>query len=262
MNQTMTLSQRADALEAKMARELDYIVIKSRLYSMAEGDMSPPPNAGMLMKDNPKARVLMGDDPRLPAMPEKPTLTDFFKYRFGPSMHLLQAPGAPGEGGPAREDGAGLPAARHFATIGLIRGDHGYWGAQLVGPMSTEVTWAIRAHQVLRFYPDRSAAKIAQSTCPVRPDYHPDPCVGGGLWRMRAPQMVHVGPADHPARHLLVPPQPARRARRVHRHHRPQLPPARTGPRLRQQPGRAHVAGDDPPGEVPVAGITPRRTAP
>ena len=91
MNDTMSLSQRADALEAKMAKELDYIVIKSRLYSMAEGDMSPAPNAGALMKENPNARVLMGDDPRLPAMPEKPTLIDFFKYRFGPCMHLLQS---------------------------------------------------------------------------------------------------------------------------------------------------------------------------
>src|SRR5437016_13949558 len=91
MNDTMSLSQRADALEAEMARELDYIVIKSRLYSMAEGDMSPAPNAGALMKENPNARVLMGDDPRLPPMPEKPTLMDFFKYRFGPCMHLLQS---------------------------------------------------------------------------------------------------------------------------------------------------------------------------
>ena len=78
MNDTMTLSQKADALEAKMARELDYIVIKSRLYSMAEGDMGPAPNAAALMKGNPNARVLMGDDPRLPTMPEKPTSMDFF----------------------------------------------------------------------------------------------------------------------------------------------------------------------------------------
>ena len=91
MNDSMNLSQRADALEAKMARELDYIVIKSRLYSMAEGDTSPAPNAGALMKANPNARVLMGDDPRLPAMPDRPTLLDFFKYRFGPGMHLLQS---------------------------------------------------------------------------------------------------------------------------------------------------------------------------
>src|SRR6478735_1798142 len=150
MNDQPTLSQRADALEEKMSRELDYIVIKSRLYSMAEGDMSPAPNAGALMAKNPNARVLMGDDPRLPPMPEKPTLIDFFKYRFGPAAHLLQS---------ARHAvNAGLPEKmvracllHDISTIGFIRGDHGYWGAQLVEPyVDEEVTWAIRAHQVLR----------------------------------------------------------------------------------------------------------------
>ena len=156
MNDTMTLSQRADALEQQMSDELDYIVIKSRLYSMAEGDMGPAPNAGAIMAQNPKARVLMGDDPRLPKMPDKPTLTDFFKYRFGPATHVLQS---------ARHAvNAGLPEKMVLAcllhdvsTMGFIRGDHGYWGAQLVEPyVDEEVTWAIRAHQVLRFYPDES----------------------------------------------------------------------------------------------------------
>jgi hypothetical protein len=91
MTDAMTLPQRADALEAKMAQELDYIVVKSRLHMLAEADFGSPPNAGALMKANPNARVLMGDDPRLPAMPEKPTLIDFFRLRFGPSMHLLQS---------------------------------------------------------------------------------------------------------------------------------------------------------------------------
>jgi len=152
MTATMSLSQRADALEAKMAEELDYIVVKSRLHMLAEADMSPPPNAGAMIKANPNLRVLMGDDPRLPAMPEKPTLIDFFKLRFGPSMHLLQS---------ARHAvKAGLPEKMVLACLlhdiagaGFIRGDHGYWGAQLVEPyVDEEVTWAIRAHQVLRFY--------------------------------------------------------------------------------------------------------------
>src|SRR3954468_7439266 len=91
MANTTRLSQRADALEEKMSRELDYIVIKSRLYSMAEGDMGPAPNAGAMMAANPKARVLRGDDPRPPPMPQQPTLIDFFKYRFGPAAHLLQS---------------------------------------------------------------------------------------------------------------------------------------------------------------------------
>ena len=44
MNDAMTLAQRADALEDQMSRNLDLIVIKSRLYSMADGDLGPPPN--------------------------------------------------------------------------------------------------------------------------------------------------------------------------------------------------------------------------
>ena len=179
MNDTMSLSQRADALEAKMARELDYIVIKSRLYSMAEGDTSPAPNAGALMKANPNARVLMGDDPRLPAMPERPTLMDFFKYRFGPCMHLLQS---------ARHAvKADLPEKMVLAcllhdisTIGFIRGDHGYWGAQLVEPyVEPEVTWAIRAHQALRFYPDESVGYSYPESYVKNfgADYKPDPYI-------------------------------------------------------------------------------------
>ena len=35
--------------------------------------------------------------------------------------------------------------------------DHGWWGAQLVEPyVSEKVSWAIRYHQCLRFYPDLS----------------------------------------------------------------------------------------------------------
>ena len=187
MNDTMTLSQRADALEEKMSRELDYIVIKSRLYSMAEGDMSPAPNAGALMAKHPNARVLMGDDPRLPPMPEKPTLIDFFKYRFGPAAHLLQSA--------KHAVNAGLPEKMVLAcllhdisTIGFIRGDHGYWGAQLVEPyVDEEVTWAIRAHQVLRFYPDESVGyDYPQSYIKsFGADYCPDLYVEEDYKRMR-----------------------------------------------------------------------------
>ena len=33
----------------------------------------------------------MGADPRLPKMPAKPTLIDFFKARFATTSHLLQS---------------------------------------------------------------------------------------------------------------------------------------------------------------------------
>jgi hypothetical protein len=187
MNATMSLSQRADALEAKMARDLDYIVVKSRLHSLAEGDMSAPPSAMALMKDRPNARVLMGDDPRLPAMPEKPTLVDFFRLRFGPSMHLLQSAHH------ARKNGLPekmvLACLLHdIAATGFIRGDHGYWGAQLVEPyVDEEVTWAIRAHQVLRFYPDEAVGyEYPQSYVAMfGADYRPDPYIDEDYKRMR-----------------------------------------------------------------------------
>src|SRR5258708_5610106 len=143
----MSLSQRPDALEPQMAREPAYIPIKPRLYSMADGHISPTPNAAALMKENPNARVLMGDDPRLPAMPEKPTLMDFFKYRFGPCMHLLQS--ARHAVKAALPEKIVLACLLHdISTIGFIRGDHGYWGAQLVAPyVYPDITWAVSPHQ-------------------------------------------------------------------------------------------------------------------
>ncbi|MFZ3236763.1 MAG: hypothetical protein WA184_15515, partial [Stellaceae bacterium] len=90
MNDAMTLAERADALEHKMMRELDQaIYVKSRLFNLADGDMSVP-NGAALLAQHPGGKFVMGDDPRLPKMPERPTLVDFFKYRFGPANHLLQ----------------------------------------------------------------------------------------------------------------------------------------------------------------------------
>ncbi|MCX7362411.1 MAG: hypothetical protein NTV97_11190 [Alphaproteobacteria bacterium] len=188
MTDTMTLSRRADELEEKMARELDVIVVKSRLHQMAEGDMGPPPNGGMLRRDNPNADILMGDDPRLPAMPAAPTLVDFFKLRFGPSMHLLQSARHAVKSG--LSDKMVLACLLHdIAGVGFIRGDHGYWGAQLVEPyVDEEVTWAIRAHQVLRFYPDESVGyEYPQSYVALfGEDYRPDPYIDEDYKRMRA----------------------------------------------------------------------------
>jgi hypothetical protein len=106
------------------------------------------------MAENPNARVLMGDDPRLPAKPEKPTLIDFFKYHFGPPAHILQSAKHAVNAG--LSENMVLACLLHdISTIGSIRGDHGYCGAQLVEPyVEEEVSWAIRAHQVLRFYPN------------------------------------------------------------------------------------------------------------
>src|SRR5205085_8471210 len=105
---------------------------------------------------NPGKHMLMGDDPRLPKMPEKPTLMDFFKYRFGPANHLLQSARHAVRAG--MDEKVVLACLVHdIGVIGFIRADHGYWGAQMVAPyVDEEVSWAIRAHQALRFYADES----------------------------------------------------------------------------------------------------------
>jgi len=75
-----------------------------------------------------------------------------------------------------------------IAGTGFIRGDHGYWGAQLVEPyVDEEVTWAIRAHQVLRFYADESVGyEYPQSYVTLfGADYRVDPYIEEDYQRMR-----------------------------------------------------------------------------
>ena len=105
-----------------------------------------------------QTRYLMHDDPRLPRMPEKPTLQDFFRYRFllarRGGSHLLQS------GLLARKNGLPekivLACLLHdIAVVSFVRTDHGYFGAQMIEPyVDEEVSWAIRYHQALRFYAD------------------------------------------------------------------------------------------------------------
>ncbi len=102
--------------------------------------------------------MMMGDNPELPAMPERPVLRDFFRLRFGPiaAMHLLQSAKL------ARGHGLGekvvMACLLHdLAIAGLLSANHGYWGAQMVGPyVDAEVAWAIEKHEALRYFPDES----------------------------------------------------------------------------------------------------------
>src|SRR5215468_490994 len=58
MNDTMSLAERADALEHRMMRELDAIIVKSRLFNLADADMSTP-NGPALLAQNPGKHMLM-----------------------------------------------------------------------------------------------------------------------------------------------------------------------------------------------------------
>jgi HD domain len=106
----------------------------------------------------PDTVMMMGDNPELPKMPDRPTLEDFFRRRFGPIAytHLLQSALL------ARRQGLGekvvMACLLHdIAIAGLLSANHGYWGAQMVGPyVNEEVAWAIEKHEALRYFPDES----------------------------------------------------------------------------------------------------------
>jgi hypothetical protein len=81
----------------------------------------------------PRGKVQMHREPRLPEMPSRPTLIDFFKLRRAPANYVLQSAAL------ARRNGYGnriiMACLLHDISVhGLIRSDHGYWTAQLVEP--------------------------------------------------------------------------------------------------------------------------------
>ena len=99
-----------------------------------------------------KTIVLSGDK-----MPAKPTLLDFFTYRFGPSQHLLQSARLAKLNGCSEKVILGC-LLHDISVVGFLLPDHGYWGAQMVAPyVDEEVAWAIKYHQALRYYADESA---------------------------------------------------------------------------------------------------------
>src|SRR5262245_66287346 len=84
----MTTLEKAEAADHALSEELDRLVIvKSAIYTSGERDPREP-----LPRQDDRGKLhLMGPDPRLPRMPDRPTLFDFFKYRIGPATHMLQS---------------------------------------------------------------------------------------------------------------------------------------------------------------------------
>ena len=120
---------------------------------------------------------MMGDNPALPKMPERPTLRDFYLLRFGPipRIHLLQSARV------ARENGLDEKVItacllHDIAIAGLLSANHGYWGAQMVAPyVDEEVSWAIEKHEALRYFADESVGTPTRrrTSTTSAPDYHP-----------------------------------------------------------------------------------------
>ena len=110
---TLTLSQRADALEHQSdgaARQRPRCTRCSTPRATATRGCRPKRSSA-----NPKfagKHFLMGHDARLPKMPDRPTLLDFFALRMAPATHLLQSATHALRAGLQRERDPGLSAAR------------------------------------------------------------------------------------------------------------------------------------------------------
>ena len=104
------------------------------------------------------AVFMMGQNPDLCVMPERPKLLDFFHFRFSDIayMHLLQSAKLALDGG--QDEKVVVACLLHdIANGALLRSDHGYWGAQMIAPyVSEEIAWAVQQHQALRYFADES----------------------------------------------------------------------------------------------------------
>ncbi len=148
----MTAEQKADALEHYMQQQLDepkkFPTVAELEAKNLNLERRSRRGAGNLFVPNDEGKLRP-----LEKMPEKPTLLDFYQYRFAPANHVLQSATRALKTGMREE--IVLACLLHDVVLNMIHPDHGWWGAQLVEPYVPEITtFAIRYHQTLRFFPD------------------------------------------------------------------------------------------------------------
>lgn len=157
---TMSHEAKAEALEHYMEEQLDAQVAANsgqaeKFPTVAEIEAQIETRdfrrgTGSLFASN------RGNVKKLPPMPDKPTLADFFELRFKPANHVLQSATRAMKTGMSEE--IILACLLHDVVLNLIKPDHGWWGAQMIEPYVPEKTaFAVRYHQTLRFYPDPEA---------------------------------------------------------------------------------------------------------
>ena len=147
--EAMPHEERADALEHYMMDLIDEQGAQNNQLAVRRGVGSIFSGRG---EPNAEGRL----EPRkLELFPARPTLVDFFKLRFAPATHVLQSATDALKKGESEE--RILACLLHDVVLNLIKVDHGWWGAQMMEPyVSEKVSWGIRYHQALRFYPDPS----------------------------------------------------------------------------------------------------------
>jgi hypothetical protein len=159
----MTHEARADALEHYLMAAAGPAT--SGPATGAAGEGQPFPTAAEVeaqIETRPTRRgvgnlftAASGNVKRLPPMPAKPTLADYFNLRFTrTSNHCLQSANRAMKNGMSEE--VILACLLHDTVQEMIKVDHGWWGAQMYEPyVSPKVAFAIRHHQALRFYEDK-----------------------------------------------------------------------------------------------------------
>ena len=157
----MTASARAEAMESYLAANLHSSAAPAgsgpqRAPTVAELEAQIPTRtyrrgAGKLFAAE------QGNVPLLAPMPAKPTLTDFIRLRFmGTAEHCLQSARLARQKN--LDEDIVFACLIHDLSLNLMRTDHGFWGAQMFEPyVSEKVTFAVRHHATLRFFPDHEA---------------------------------------------------------------------------------------------------------
>ena len=156
MVEPMDSETKAEALEHYMVEKLDaeatsgLTLVEEQIVASA-ADATVRRGVGTLFA--PQGPADNRTMPVLAAMSAKPTLLEFYEKRFAPANHVLQSATRALKTGMSEE--IVMACLLHDVVQNLVKVDHGWWGAQLVEPyVSEKVTWAIKYHQALRFYPD------------------------------------------------------------------------------------------------------------
>ncbi len=161
----MSHEARADALEGALMAGVDQTesnsqscAVEAKHYpTVAEIQQQIPTRsfrhaAGSLLLNTNGSNV-----ERLPELPARPTLWDFFERRFMKTRnHCFQSANKALQAGADEE--IVLACLVHDTVQELIHTDHGFWGAQMYEPyVPVRTAFAIRYHAALRFYPDAQA---------------------------------------------------------------------------------------------------------
>ena len=155
----MSHEDRAEELEHYRMHKLEESVAP---HGGGEDSAILDPYEARLAREEQEARaprgtgnLFMPNGRQLEPMPAKPTLEDFFRLRFAPATHVLQS--AQHALQTDQPESTIMACLLHDVVLNMIKVDHGWWGAQLVEPYVDEkISWGIRYHAPLRFYPDDS----------------------------------------------------------------------------------------------------------